>query len=280
MPFGSSSTRAMSRAAVETGCSRKRSRAAGSGARDVDAKAVDDVAARHRPGRAVGEAGQPVLAGRQRRVGHQLVVARLQQLAVDGADADARDAHAAAVDVGGDRHAAGHRVVRRRRHRGRADREQRPAEGARRAEVEAERLLRVELAGDRRGELAEQAARVGEVVVLEAQQPGDRAAGDEAVGKGAGDAAFADADLHLRRIEGVGHRDQRRRVAAEHQLLAAAEEDADRAVVGRERRHLHELRQLADRPVALVEQVVRLVAGALDVGDAAGSGRRSASSAN
>ena len=31
MPFGSSSTRAMSRAAVETGCSRKRSRAAGSG---------------------------------------------------------------------------------------------------------------------------------------------------------------------------------------------------------------------------------------------------------
>ena len=79
MPFGSSSTRAMSRAAVETGCSRKRSRAAGAGGGDVDAKAVDDVAARHGAGRAVGEPGQPVLAGRQRRVGHQLVVARLQR---------------------------------------------------------------------------------------------------------------------------------------------------------------------------------------------------------
>ena len=174
---------------------------------DVDAKAVDDVAARHRAGRAVGEPGQLVLAGRQRRVGHQLVVARLQRLAVDGADADARDAHAAAVDVRGDRHAAGHGVVRRGRDRRRADREQRPAEGARRAEIEAERLLRVELAGDRRGELAEQAAGVGEVVVLEAQQPGDRAAGDEAVGKGAGDAGFADADLQLRR-------DRRRRRTA------------------------------------------------------------------
>ena len=187
MPFGSSSTRAMSRAAVETGCSRKRSRAAGARRGDVDAKAVDDVAARHRAASCRRRAG----SGGSWPAGsagsaHQLVVARLQLAAVDDADADARDAHAAAVDVRGDRHAAGHRVVRRRRDRRRADREQRRAEAPAAAEVEAERLLRVELAGDRRGELAEQAARVGEVVVLEAQQPGDRAAGDEAVGEGAG----------------------------------------------------------------------------------------------
>ncbi len=41
------------------------------------------------------------------------------------------------------------------------------------------------------GVLAEQVARVGEVVVLEAQQAGDRAAGDEAVGEGARHAALA-----------------------------------------------------------------------------------------
>jgi hypothetical protein len=147
--------------------------------------------------------------------------------------------------------------------------EQRRARARGLAEVEAERLLGVEAAGDRRGELADQAARIAEVVVLHAQEAGDRAAGDEAVGKGARRAALADADLHLGRIEGIGERGQRRRLAAEDELLAAAEEDADGAVGGADRRHLGDLREVGDRRVALVEQVVRLVAGALDAGDAA-----------
>ena len=61
------------------------------------------------------EASELVAAGRQGRIGDQFVVARLQLLGVDDGDRDARDADAAAVDIRRDRHAAGHRVVRRRR---------------------------------------------------------------------------------------------------------------------------------------------------------------------
>ena len=180
--------RAMSRAAVETGCSRKRSRAAGSGGGDVDPEAVDDVAAR-RPCwlRAVGEPRQPV-AGRPAASGRRSARSRSAAAgsAVDDGDADAR--------------ARARRCRRRttrpaRRRPWRCSTTARPtgapidssgapmALGVPRSRPSACWALR--LAGDRRGQLAEQAARIGEVVVLEAQQAGDRAAGDEAVGEGA-----------------------------------------------------------------------------------------------
>ena len=200
MPFGSSSARVIVRVAGETGWSRKRSRAAGAGAAMSIRKPSTTLPFVTVWLDAVGQARQLVAAGRQRRIGDELVVARLQLLAVDDGDRDARDADAAAVDVRRHRHAAGHRVAStrprptRRRPRA-AARRRRPA-----AEVEAERLLRVEGAGDRRGHLADQAARIGEVVVLQPQQAGDRAAGDEAVGEGARGRAFLDADLHLARV--------------------------------------------------------------------------------
>ena len=165
------------------------------------------------------EAGELVAARRQGRIGDQLVVARLQLLAVDDGDRDARDADAAAVDIRRHRHAGEHGVAGRRGDRRGAEREQRRAGAGGLAEVEAERLLRVQGAGDRRRHLADQAARIGDVVVLHPQETGDRAAGEEAVGEGARGRALLDPDLHLARVVAVGDGRERRRFRAEDELL-------------------------------------------------------------
>ena len=174
--------------------------------RDVDLEAVDDVAARDRLRRAVGEARQLVLAGRQRRVGRELVVARLQRLAVDDGDADARDARAAAV---------------RRTRRPARRRPSRCSTTAAPSGAPIESSGAPAAAGVPRSRPSACCEFMAPAIAAASwpsrprasgmswfctrSRPLDRAAGDEAVGEGARRAAVADADLHLRRIEGIGH---------------------------------------------------------------------------
>jgi hypothetical protein len=76
------------------------------------------------------------------------------------------------------------------------------------------------------------------------------------------------AQRRARGIAGVGLHLSGCALRAQHQALAAGHEHRQRAVVGLHRAHLHVLAQVGQRQVALVEQVVRRVAQALDGGDA------------
>ena len=159
-------------------------------------------------------------------------------------------------------------IARGAQHAGRVECKDRRAAARRLAQVEAERLLQVDLAADRRGHLAEQVARRRQVVVLELQQARDRAAGQRVLRHEAVHAAFAQAELHLRGIEAVGIGRQQVRGGAEHQVLTAADEQADAAVVGTQGRHVDEFGELAHEVIPLVEQLVRRLARAAGLGNA------------
>jgi hypothetical protein len=140
--------------------------------------------------------------------------------------------------------------------------EDRRAGAGRLARVQPQGLLCVDAAGQRHGHLAQQVARGGEVVVLEAQQAGDAAAAQQRAVQRAHGAVLDDADGRAGGVHRVGGDLQLRCLVAEHEALAAGDEHAERAVVGRDGRELHVLAQLRDDPVALVQQVVGRVAAA------------------
>jgi len=99
--------------------------------------------------------------------------------------------------------------------------------------------------------------------VLEAQQPANRAGAEQRGRQRPHAIRLLDADGRARRIHHVGRDDELLRRVAEHEPLAAGDEHAQRAVVGRNRRHRDEAAQPVHEAVALVEQVVGRVAEAL-----------------
>ena len=147
-----------------TGCSRKRSPAAGAGAADVDAEAVDHVAAGDAARQAVGQARQLLAAGAPRGVGD---AARSRWPAAASASVDAQAARWPTKSPPLPSTRVASPPAAPRRADGEASARRCPAGWP---QVQAERLLVVDAAGDRRGHLAEQVARIDQVVVLEAQQ--------------------------------------------------------------------------------------------------------------
>ncbi len=199
----------------------------------------------HTPGAPPGSARSAYsLARSWRRIGH--------------AQADLADELPGAID----------RVVGIGHGHGRTDREDRRAAARRVAQVQAQRLLLVDLAGQRRRQLAELRARIDQVVVLEAQQPGDRAAAQFLLLQQPHEAAVGQAQRRARGIVRVHLHRQRLHLRAQHQALAAGDEHRQAAVVGLHRAQLQLLAQVGQRLVALVEQVVRRMAQAQHRGDA------------
>jgi hypothetical protein len=222
----------------------------------VDGEAVHRVAAGDAARQAVRLSRQQVLAGIG-RVGLQRVVAGLQQAGV-------ADAHA---DLGNELPGRIALVVLVRLDLRRADAEQgRPGAG-RVAQVQAHGLLLVDLGGEGRGQLAEAVARVDQVLVLELQQAGHRAAGEHVVVQRQGLAIRLQRQGRTRRIRAVGLDHQAGGLRAQHQALAAGDEDAQRAVAGRDGGDLDVLAELLHDLVALVEQVIGLLVQAAGRGD-------------
>ena len=254
-PRGSSSTRRMPLAARVTGWSRKRSVAAGAGVPRLMRKP------------STTEPSTTVCAWPSAsRVRRQLPAPSLASAYSLASNCVASVTVRPTLDT---KSAARRACIRRRRQRLRiADGEQRRAARRRHAEVQAERLLLVHRRRHRRRHLTEQATRLQQIVVLEAQQARHRARADQGVGQGAHAGALDDAQRHARGVERVGRQIELERLRAQHQTLAAADEDAERAVVGRDRRHLHVAAEFGDQPVAQVEQVVGRVTATLGDGDA------------